>query len=728
MRIFEYVHLKNHVLFGDQRFDLEKQGITALFGLNRNGNKSSKISNTNACGKSLLVSSIQDLFFPQGSTGMAKDKVKQGTIESAVRIGKDRFVVTRYLKGKSEKFTIEKNGKDVTPVRSADQLSMVSSLIGKDQMAFSVIDYLDNNRPNPLRTGDTAIRKKFFTSFFDLQSTDLIRKLVKAEKDELKSNAKVLQELRAQLSATPEPTGLDIIEAELQALQKKLDTTTASLEDLKTSREYARFVEANEVKLKALVELSKRYGPTKKEILSGMKDDIRIETEILEAHRELQAYTNERKQWLAKKAEREKYLEETGLKGFDYKAERAKVKEDLAAKSGIEEARRQAEKTHSKLELTKEALLDDIASEKGDLKRLKKAGDCSKCGQPVTNEHYASERKAILKRISTLETRLQETTEALEASQVALDEMQTPAKLEKRIAAYQAKVDLLFRAPPAAEKPERPEPPEAEIPEGFNAKASEKLISRLEIGLDDVRRLFIQEHTALYLKGEKVEYNDHTYDKLVARCVHLASKVSVKEADLETAKQALESRSTLKRKIRKLKQQLEDLEVLEVLDRAFSSNSGVKQLMIRTLCRVLEAQVNKYAKFLFPEDYVFEFDLDTQFTITATRRFRNKELVSDVRKLSGSEAGLFDLALALALMTFQPPSSRLNFMILDEINANFSPAMTESFINFLPVLNKVIPHLIVVTPQSNHNYGDVNYMTVVKTGSKSKVVEGRISK
>jgi len=179
----------------------------------------------------------------------------------------------------------------------------------------------------------------------------------------------------------------------------------------------------------------------------------------------------------------------------------------------------------------------------------------------------------------------------------------------------------------------------------------------------------------------------------------------------------------LKESLSKLKEQLDEREVLEILHEALGRH-GAEALMIKAVCQRLEQQVNKYARLLFPEDVTFHFDLETQFDIVVKRKYGKKTIASDVRKLSGAESLLFSLILLIALLAFTPPKNRCNILVLDEPTANFGQEMVDAFVKFLPILNSLIPHIIVITPKPNSPYPGSKIFTVVKKKGQSQIVEG----
>ncbi len=154
----------------------------------------------------------------------------------------------------------------------------------------------------------------------------------------------------------------------------------------------------------------------------------------------------------------------------------------------------------------------------------------------------------------------------------------------------------------------------------------------------------------------------------------------------------------------------------------------MKRMAIKAISARLMAEVNKYARHVFAEDYTFEFNWDSsQLNLLVNRKYGKKTLTSDVRKLSGAESKLFTIVLVLALLTFVPARKRCNLMILDEPTANFSPETIERFKALLPILNKVIPSIIVVTPKTDERYEGAQEFTMLKENGQSILVPGHPS-
>ncbi len=222
------------------------------------------------------------------------------------------------------------------------------------------------------------------------------------------------------------------------------------------------------------------------------------------------------------------------------------------------------------------------------------------------------------------------------------------------------------------------------------------------------------------------EKSVNRYDDLKSEVKQLegaSSRLAVIEASIETENQKLTSLRTMRDKALSLKAKAKDAPVIKVLLEVYS-NKGLKKLMIQRYASVIQDQLNKFRSVLFSEDFTFELNYDTQFHILCHRKYGKKVVTSDVRKLSGAEGQAFTLLLLLATLSLIPRSRRLNFLVLDEADSSMGPEMLNNFQRFIPILNKVIPHIIIVTPKTDIVYEGARVLTVVKHKGKSSLVAG----
>lgn len=729
MRVFRYIRAKGIPFFEDQEFRLDVNGVSVILGLNLNGQGSGGALNTNAAGKSLFFSLLKEVFFKDGSSSVARDKIKKGEVEVGVDVGATSYVVRRYLTGKTERYSILENGKEVAHKAPDAQRLQLMEILGCSQDTFDVVQYLDNHKPHPLRTGNTGVRRTFFTDFFDLNSSDSIKKLIAAEKDTLKQESAVLRELKTQQETQVE---LPSLKETLEAFEKanaRVKTLTEQQDNLREQRSYAAFLSEHKRALSMVGRAHKANSElTLKELLKRIEENGPQLRRQLNSWNKQSEYRVELQQYKKAVLHRATCLKETGVSEEDMQRLPSDIR-DLTGKLEQQNADlRASELWLARQNSTHQARQERIEKLVADTATLKKGKNCSKCKQPLTAAHLKEELAeveqeltALRKKQSTLEKQLAECQESVDALKKDVEQTTAQLNISNRV---------LRQIPPVPEKPVKPET--LELPDDWDEAAVRDelaaITSRretLETLQEDAR---VKECLPRFLAGEVPDYTDDAYDALTTKLVTATQKAYELESTVAQIREERKRRKDLAARMEELEERLRDAEVLSVLDKAFSSNAGVKQLLINSLCRTLEGQVNKYAKFLFPEDYTFEFDLDTQFHILVTRTLGKELVTSDVRKLSGAEAGLFDLLLAISLLTFQPPAERSNLLVLDELDSGFGPGMTEAFINFLPTLNKVIPHIVIITPKSNNNYGDqVNYYTVVKQGSTSVIHPGRLT-
>lgn len=766
MRKFKTLTVKGLPLFEDQSFDLSQTGVSVILGLNLNSARQatsgpvkgrrkgspaapsdlglSEYSNTNAVGKSLFFSQLFELFFKEGVTGNAKDKVTTGSVTLEIDVGKHAYVITKSLKGKTDKLSITKDGVDITPANSLKNArDLVLRILGRTHESFSVVDYIDNTKPHILRTGTTEQRKAFFTQFFDLESADFLRKIINQEKAALRKQAAVLAALQEQLNVSASAKqDLTAAKAELTELESKLATTTKQLEALREAKEYEEYVAENSKLKGSLLKLGYQLEDT------SFQDVLTEAAQVIDAGadavRSKRAYDKAVLAAQEANAARIAYLEEHSLTSYDPEEGERRLESVTAHHDKLFATWKEETRLVEDAQRTLKDLEKQQAVNKANRIKLKQAKTCPACGQDVTNEHLKEEQAALREAYALLTT-------SVETEAASLATLQGHAShCEESVSKWKAKADkqrakhnLYLRAPKARtslpDKPDLSAWKRLRASNAISANVTSKdpeILSVLQRESANCRRLIedmdvAQRHTENWRRlfsGESVSVDDAKLSKLTDRALALTEQLGAVRSRVSMLRERLEERRDLRNKIKALQDELAELDALDVLDKAFSSSAGVKQMVINTICRSLEAQVNKYAKFLFSEDYMFEFDLSTQFNITCTRTLEDVQLVSDVRKLSGAEAGLFNLLLALSLLTFLPPSQRSNILILDELNANFGAEVNSAFIRFLPILNKVVPHIIVITPRSQDDYGTgARYFTVVKQGKVSKMIQGKRS-
>jgi len=200
------------------------------------------------------------------------------------------------------------------------------------------------------------------------------------------------------------------------------------------------------------------------------------------------------------------------------------------------------------------------------------------------------------------------------------------------------------------------------------------------------------------------------------------NKLSRLMAKIELHRTIREQVHDMRTRLLEMKRELRDEPALKHLVAGYQ-DKNIKKMAVEAISQHLMELVNRYAQRILPEKFTFEFRWDTQIRILVHRHYGKKIKTSDVRKLSGAESTLFTIILVCALLAFVPSSKRCNLMILDEPTARFSPAMEEVFKDLLPILNQIVPSIIVITPKTEIYPGARAY-TVVKDNGEAVILPG----
>jgi DNA repair exonuclease SbcCD ATPase subunit len=556
--------------------------------------------------------------------------------------------------------------------------------------------YLDARKPHPLILGDTAARRKFFTSFFRLDKLSEMQKMVRSALTEV-GNAKVLlRELEGQVGA------LNVLPKE------KVLELQRTLTDLQQSKaHYGRLVE-RAAKLNQLFEIkgSKLYKELYEELdgdFSQFKASqeklahrIQVTRRQLAAARKYSAYRVRLAEWKEEQQELAQYdvaeVDRKVARLQAYESQRLQSKNTLAeVTEKFTDARERARNSANRASQIREDLAKAREAVKG-------AETCPTCGGLMPSKHrkHAKQHVAELKeQLVQAEERQKKFGARASKYGLLLEECTTTAEvLEERIKKYTPYLRIQGRLKASA----KPEPyegekyKEAEVEQKLDSlQEKESLFRSCEHLIDS----FV-EASALSKQEAGFATKQGMYQEKLLQVTEDIAKISFV---LEEQQKLRKQRKELRERISDLQVQVEQEEAYRVLEQAFS-NKGVKSVIIRSICQRLETTVNKYAKMLFPADFVFRFELDTQFNIVVERNFGSKKLVSDVRKLSGAESKLFSVLLLVALTTFVPPARRTSLLLLDEPTGALTAESSEAFCRFLPVLNKAIPHIVVITPRT----------------------------
>lgn len=738
-----------------------KPGLTTVYGLNQSEGAHS--ANGNAAGKSFLLSIPSEIVYEDPIIGEKQDRVKEGVRSFSFKNTKGQVVdLTREGTGR---LTITVDGKNVTPRSAADRKKLVKKLFNISQEKYNTYIHVDARKPHPLVMGTSVERKRFFTEFFPLGSLDEERKLYAKELLRLKKERAVYAEVREQYLQAKK--GL-LPQEERMKLKKLIAKYENKLEALLSKQ-----AEAMEVK-QAL------------DFVTGAKDEVKIVFDTLsddtvmtkklfkqrfkkrvaeyEYDKKIMGQANEWADW---KKENDRYQEKLG--GLSMRAQKLlhkygsvkdAIKKIEKSLDGLREQERKWDKLHDKADDIKADLrtytLKKVDKPKGyaedtsDIQNLYSTykhqlehaekfseGKCEYCGSQVK-----------IKDPSTLKKKVKETRELLVActayrqyrkdkkevtSLIAqLDEIKKQkAKLES-VPADLAKLEKVH-----AELKNLPDSP-GEYQGKYKGKTLEgvgQVRLRLEHSERAVRAYtFVKPHLKLLERVSSISKEEYkAVQKFLKKDLH--DQLTDMQGKVADWKAKLSLHNTQKKTVKKLKYRLselkDDIDLIEPLKKLVEGfkDQNVKRMAIEALSTLLMKQVNHYAKMVFPEDYKFSFNWTaTQVSILVHRRFGKKRSTpTDVRKLSGAESKLFTLILILALMTFVPKKERCSTLILDEPAANFHDETHERFKKLLPIILKIIPSVVIITPKHEEVYAGSRNFTVHKVNGVASIRKGHPS-
>ena len=722
--VFHSITLIDFPFFKKQTFVLDSGHINLVLGQNFNGGGGA--SNPNGAGKSLFFSQIVEFITDEPVVGVKKDKIRRGTrILEFSKSGK-RYKATRSFSEGKEKITIECNGKDLGIRELKAGKELIDSVIGLSREELYTFVYLDSQVGHPLIHGDTAARKSFFVSFFkQFGVLSNFRKLVAAQVDLCKGDLIRIEEAQARMNALK----AKLPSTTVKKLKDTVDALHEESESLATT--VPELVRANGVREKYFAIRSTLRSLCLETQVNSL-DDITVKRKELRATGRLlsqqQDVLDRYEEWAKSNSDTAARLDElvTEVGSLDEKELKHKLSLLELSLYTAKEDLRKAKTSVSDLEDRLDVLLASKKKTKHRIEHLSSDdGKCPTCGSDYVNKESATELasarsrlKALTRDLDSVAGELAGAKEALVTTAEYLEKLRIRhTKLESKLRVLDEYTRLKSYRSTA---PSKPTHSQEQITYG---------LSNVDTVLDQLTSML----PMFELRDEWLAVDTHIKSRLKtlnlaeinAKMTEVSSKLAAARVEYERVLALRSEISEISDRITELNSKVDNLDALKVLESAFSKK-GIEMILIRSLCASLEQQVNKYSKLLFPEDYTFTFELDTNFSILVTRVHNKNSETSDVRKLSGAERKLFSLVLLISLLSFVPKAKRTNLLVLDEPTAAMGEDNKASLIRFLPVLQSIIPNIVVITPLDKQDYSVINprVWTVQKKGMQSRIVEG----
>lgn len=750
MTSFLSVGLTNVGPFEDVSFKFSR-GLTTVYGLNQAEGAHS--SNGNAAGKSFLFSAPAEILYEEPIIGEKQDRMREGTRSFSFKNHKGQTVDLQ--REGTGKLLIHVDGKNVTPRAAAARKALLKKHFPISQDKYNTYIHVDARKPHPLVMGTSTERKNFFTSFFPLGQLDDERKLYQKELLRLKKERAVYSEVKEQYkkakaglldSETRKKYKMRIakIDKRIAALLKQqgaamevkqvLDFFTGSQDDIKL------VLGTHSQGDKFSTKIFERWAEERQKECDWDKKQLKLAEEWLDWHKGCAKYQTQL-DGLSPKAR--KWLENNGdnpstaLKWLNRQMRKLRD-----AVTHVEKLDEKIDDVRVELrpfkKLTKIAKPEGYTEDTSDIQTLLSTykhqldhaekfseGKCEYCGSHIK----IKDPSTLKKKIKQLRKQLEDFKEY---RQYRKDKKEAEALTEKLADLQKQRGEFL---PDIAEQLKRKERIHDEIKNLPDAPGeyTGKYKGKTPEGVDQIRkRLERSEEVVRAFKAMR------PYVKLLKRALGLTederkeaerflkkditSQIQDAQAKVAKWQAALALHNTLKadvkklgKRVKKLKAEVRLIEPLKQLVEGFQ-DKNIKRMAIEALSRSLMKQVNHYARMVFPEDYKFSFDWTaTQVSILVHRRFRGKSKPpTDVRKLSGAESKLFTLVLILALMTYVPKHERCTVLILDEPAANFHSETHMRFKKLLPLILKIIPSVVIITPKHEERYDGARNYTIYK--------------
>lgn len=742
--LFNKIRLQNSIIFKDASFEF-KPGISVVYGLNRSNTKAN--SNGNGAGKSSLFSQVGEILYETPIIGERQDSVKEGTRALQFMLGKKKIV----LQKSASKIKVSIDGTEKKFRTKPLARQWLKKVLPINEEEFNTYVHLDARIPHPLVMGSSTERKRFFNSFFSLDKMDIERKLFVAELAALNKVRAVYSEIREEYEAAKgnriDKDKLIKLRESIKIKESLVDELNQKNSKLQTIHNLLAFESLAKEQINVLKSLC--HGEITEESFNAVVSDtewaLKKNVQELEAALEWEQYkrdnANYSKAWDKLTPDARKLINKLGTKEAKSKCSSARSKllelkhnrKSLKARLADLEAEQEglvAEEVEAP-DIDRGETLNKLQSleHQYDHAQEFKSGTCETCGQSVRVKD-PEVLKAKIKKLERLladfdkaeaykEVRRQRATNKQEIREIKIELENLQPRIEKLSRYADLNEDL-------SNLPRKPRP--------FEGKKLEAAVKQRMVDEDKDRLKllkFLQPNLDMVIAIQKVSDKQRVAAAaaplLQARINEVHEELSKLRAQLETQKMAYANVKRLATKLKDLKAQLVNEKPLKLLIEAYS-DKAMKRLAVQAISNRLVTVINKYARIVFPEDFQFEFRWDTsQLALLVHRKYGKKTKVSDVRKLSGAESKLFTIILVLALLTFVPHKKRSNIIILDEPTANFSIETTQAFKALLPVINQIIPSIVIITPKTDERYEGASEFTVIKSKGVANIVKGHPS-
>lgn len=740
MITYKSLELKGTNLYDKAVLDLDYKGVTIVYGLNKDANSGS----TNASGKSAFFGALPELLFDSSPLVKKRDKRVKGVERVVLSRGSKELAYTRSTSKGVEKLDLVLDGKKLGTRTKAYTMSRVAKFLDRTEEEFFTLDYVDSSRPCIFQRGTTAQRRSFIVSLFRLTDIDSIRKLFASELRQSLTDKAVFTELKLRYSALKKDlSDVDIsdLETKVSEYSRQATSLTKKTQQLVEDKHLLELYIENKASLKRASKLCSDLSDIDSEIDKLKSKIAKLELQE-EAAQEYQRYQRNFREWKDTELQIKTRLKKLLGSEQSIQIEEAsnKIKEYHKYSERLDEVNRQLKgldipefieipdkdklirksKWEARLENLKALLL--LEGE------LSEDSSCPTCKQSVPKEVFVN-----LERDISIARKYLEKAEKVEEAKISntrrkdlrgrrQELLNTQISLTGKVTRLKPylKVNQILES--RRQKPSSVEKPSIQISD------IKTQISELTKAL-----LFLESMAPIVPKLLKVrEFSEdqlqsiEALPKLQTKLNRIISELPGLQSQLDRAIQARKDFGEVREKLSALKESVSNEEALRLLIEAYG-NSGIKRMMVQRVAKHLQACFNKYARFVYSESYSFKVEAGSNFDVMVNKKYVTGTKTVDVRRFSGAESRMFSLLLVMSFISLMPEHRRSNLLILDEPTANMGKEMQQNFWRFLPILNKVIPHIVVITPKLDEGLDGARLYTAVKHNGTSVLMKGKIT-
>lgn len=753
---FKKVYFKNILIFkGKYEIPLENQGIISVIGRNLDTGSS------NGAGKSTLFDIMRAIHIGSNSVGIKDISFMANSGASYMgyeaNYGKDKYEITKYRGDKLYKNNtiVFKNEKAIGAKKNTNDIKKAISTeyVKIPETVWDNCVILRTDKAHTLINGSPSERVEFLSNLCQLNCYDDIELILKDKLKELSEKIDGLRESEAIYADISKSLSESKSKEDLIYL---IDKTKSKLEEL--CSKYSSFrnkQKALNEKFNSLTDIMRYediYNTSSKKISKKLKDVsdlLRVSrkkseecSKVIYAYDDYVSKRNELKKFDAKKfediediytidsklnslnKEKEKSLKARKLKKYisdnkDISYDKEFEDKLLQNKSRFNLMLQLSNGSYKKCPVCSSTLSKVLSIDKNALKE-----DLLLIERKLNK---VKANKEIIDNINTCKKELKELGEVKDLSKLndSIDlyenKKENATKLKNEYKEYNSLKDYVKRIKEKEnfdsidivkdnyEKIEKFINKSSDVIKELSEKLSKiTLVESIEKKYDVSR--FNSEKEISYVSKKLKKY-----DSLIT---NVSDKKDSNNKKLGNYEESLRSVKELLNKKVELEDKLKDVSIMNKKKVFLSNlvyaygNNGLKALKINKILEALKIKLQEYTSVLFSEkDIAFDIKGDNRsFSIMCIRKDSfGKEIARyDVKGLSSGEKARFVLAIVFALDDISCPNKKVNFKVLDEIDAKLDEAGKRVLLErFIPILKKKTSTLLIVSHDPDVRDSDI---------------------